>query len=185
MAEIDPLAAALDPIRERVQKASRGPWTFEREHHHDMDGDPFSIPMVTGPDGQDVILSGNIGDSGPDLQFAAHARTDIPRLLAAVEKACSFHQRFPLYGNASTDDEPGACPHDPDHGLHFEPAEEPGEWLCQGRHEGAVCSTCTDGPGGERLPWPCDEYAAILAALTGRTVADVLVILREEGAANA
>lgn len=91
-----------------------------------------------------------------------------PLLLAAVEAAAKFHQRLPLYGTAATEEKPGACPHDPDSDLHFEDGNEPGEWLCEGKPEGAVCSTCVDGEGGERLEWPCLEYEAILAALTGR-----------------
>ena len=89
------------------------------------------------------------------------------RAAAAVEAALGFHQRVDLYGNAATGDEPGACPHDPDDPLHFEDTEEPGEWLCEGKPEGAVCSTCVDGEGGERLDWPCPEYLAIAAPLGG------------------
>jgi hypothetical protein len=89
-------------------------------------------------------------------------------LLGAVEAALACHQRTALYGNAATDDEPDACPHDPDDALHFEDADEPGEWLCEGKPEGAVCSSCVDGEGGERMEWPCPEYSAILAALTGK-----------------
>jgi hypothetical protein len=89
-------------------------------------------------------------------------------VMNAVNAALGFHQRTGLYGNAATDDEPDACPHHPDSPLHFEDANEPGEWLCEGRPEGAVCSTCVDGEGGERMDWPCPEYAAILAALTGK-----------------
>ena len=106
---------------------------------------------------------------------------DVPRLLAAVEAALSYHQRVPLYGNASTDGEPGNCPHDPDDGLHFEYVDEPGEWLCQGSPEGAVCASCTVDAAGERAPWPCDEYAALLGALTGRSAADVLAALTGKG----
>jgi len=89
------------------------------------------------------------------------------KLLKAVEAALSHHERVPLYGNAATDDEPGACPHDPDDPLHFEDDQEPGELLCRGKPEGVVCS-CTESADGERLPWPCDEVTAILAALTGK-----------------
>jgi hypothetical protein len=89
------------------------------------------------------------------------------RMSRALGAALKFHQRVPLYGNASTEGEPGACPHDPDSGLHFEDGAGSGEWLCEGRPEGAVCSACVDGEGGERLDWPCPEYTAILTALTG------------------
>lgn len=98
-----------------------------------------------------------------------------PALLAAVDAALSHHRRVPLYGNASTEDEPDACPHDPDSDLHFDDGN--GEWLCEGKPEGAVCS-CTESPDGEQLPYPCDEVTDILAALTGETPADALARLR-------
>lgn len=104
----------------------------------------------------------------PDAVFIEHSRQDLSRLLAAVDAALSHHQRIPLYGNAATHDEPGNCPHDPDdENWHFEPSDEPGEWLCQGRPEGAVCSTCVVDAGGERAEWPCLEYRGVVAALTG------------------
>jgi hypothetical protein len=86
--------------------------------------------------------------------------------LDALDTALKFHQRVPLYGNAATDDEPGACPHDPDDACHFEDADEPGEWLCRGKPEGAVCPSCTED--GLPVAFPCPEYSAILTALTGR-----------------
>ena len=68
--------------------------------------------------------------------------------MKAVEAALGFHERVNLYGNAATEAEPGNCPHDPDSRLHFEDSDGSGEWLCEGRPEGAVCSTCVDGEGG-------------------------------------
>ena len=94
------------------------------------------------------------------------------KALAAADAALGRHQRLPLYGNAATEEEPGSCPHHPDSDLHFESGDEGGEWLCEGKPEGAVCSTCIDGEGGGRVEWPCSEYAAILAPLTGEGKAD-------------
>jgi hypothetical protein len=108
----------------------------------------------------------------PDAEFIEHSRQDLSRLLAAVEAALGFHERVNLYGNAATEGEPGNCPHHPDSPLHFEDGDGSGEWLCEGKPEGAVCSTCVDGEGGERIDWPCSEYAAILAALTGKATDD-------------
>ncbi len=89
------------------------------------------------------------------------------RAAAAVEAALACHQRTGLYGNAATDGEPDACPHDPDSPLHF---EGDGEWLCEGKPEGAVCSSCTED--GLPVAFPCPEYSAILAALTGKAAGD-------------
>lgn len=108
------------------------------------------------------------GNMDGALLLSAVLAQSIPRLLAAVDAALACHQRVNLYGNAATGEEPGACPHDPDSPLHFEPTDEPGEWLCEGRPEGAVCSSCVDGEGGERIDWPCPEHEAILGALTGK-----------------
>jgi hypothetical protein len=94
------------------------------------------------------------------------AETYAPRLLAALDAALRFHERTALYGNAATDDEPGACPHHPDSPLHFEDGDGSGEWLCEGKPEGAACSTCTED--GLPVAFPCAEYSAILAALTGK-----------------
>lgn len=91
-----------------------------------------------------------------------------PALLKAAEAALKHHQRIPVYGYAATETDPDACPHDPerDWDCHFENPDEPGELLCGHMPEGVVCS-CTETPDGERIPWPCDEVADILAALTG------------------
>jgi hypothetical protein len=98
--------------------------------------------------------------------YAAGALHDCAlKALAGVEAALKHHQRVPLYGSASTEEEPGACPHDPDSFLHFEADDGSGEWLCEGKTEGAACS-CTESADGEQLPYPCDEVTAILAALT-------------------
>jgi hypothetical protein len=85
---------------------------------------------------------------------------------AALRAALKFHERVNLYGNASTEDEPGNCPHHPDSPLHFEDGDGSGEWLCEGKPEGAVCPACTED--GLPVEWPCPEYEAILAALTGK-----------------
>lgn len=105
----------------------------------------------------------------PSLGIAAGVASTT---MDAVEVALSFHERVNLYGNASTEGEPGNCPHHPDSDLHFEDGDGSGEWLCEGKPEGAVCSSCVDGEGGERVDWPCPEYSAILSALTGKAADD-------------
>ena len=71
---------ALEEIRERADAASPGPWEADVEHGYDMDDEPFTFDVVTGPDGQMAL------ETLADLRFAAHARTDVPRLLAVVDK---------------------------------------------------------------------------------------------------
>lgn len=122
------------------------------------------IPAQTVPDEMAAELAQirTVLDGSNDGEWYGAGR----RLLAAVEAALKHHQREPLYGSASTEEEPGNCPHDPDDTRHFEADDGSGEWLCEDKPEGAVCSTCTE----DDLPvdWPCPEYAAVLAALTGK-----------------
>jgi hypothetical protein len=92
-----PLAdAELDAIRERAGKATPGPWftvdsvwlprrmgTYVIAGHHDPHVgkavlDCVDIDEWVGP-GPDY------SQSDADMEFAAHARQDIPRLLAALE----------------------------------------------------------------------------------------------------
>ena len=94
--------------------------------------------------------------------------------LAAAEAALKCHERYPLYGNAATEEEPGNCPHDPDSGLHFEADDGSGEWLCEGSPEGAICRAHPDADGP--VDWPCWEYAAVLAALTGKGEAEMRAV---------
>jgi hypothetical protein len=115
----------------------------------------------------DAIASGLVPSLDARQAYAAGALHGCAlKAFAAVDAALRHHQRAPLYGNASTEGEPGTCPHHPDSDLHFEADDGSGEWLCEGKPEGAVCS-CAESADGERIPWPCDEVAAILAALTG------------------
>jgi len=114
-----------------------------------------------------------IGELGlTEAGMAGFPEGHVRLLLAAIEAALKHHQPVPLFGKASAEEDPDACPHDPgeDWDCHFEDPDS-GEWLCEETTAGAVCS-CTESPDGERVPWPCDEVADILAALTGKDKAD-------------
>jgi hypothetical protein len=123
-------------------------------------------PQAESRDDPRVYRADIAGIRHPDAEFIARAREDVPRLLAGLEAALRFHDRVGLYGNAATEEEPGNCPHHPDSDLHFEDADGSGEWLCEGRPEGAVCSSCTED--GERMEWPCPEYESIIKAVSGK-----------------
>lgn len=96
------------------------------------------------------------------------SQADVPRLLAAIDAALERHQRLPLYERVHDYKGNVICGHgeDYDGDRHFE--GDDGEWLCADKLAGVVCETCVDEAGGERIDWPCPEYEAILAALTGK-----------------
>lgn len=153
------LSAALAEIRDRERHATPGPWKAEREHLYDMDDAPFSLPSVTGPDGHE-IFSGSVDQPGHDLRFAAHAREDIPRLLAVADTVLALHVRQdrPVISwdrlCLAHRDARGFA--DRQRGLRDCPDCKFSEiYVC--RH----CSCPNDF-------WPCPTYRALLAALTGK-----------------
>jgi hypothetical protein len=75
--------AELDEIRARCQAATRGPWKAWIEGRDHESGSSF-IMTGEGPDrGEDIELSGALV---PDYDFIAHARQDVPRLLAEIAR---------------------------------------------------------------------------------------------------
>lgn len=72
------LAAELQTIRERVEGATKGPWV----------GDPDDPRQIRAGEDEYWLASmrGDTASRRKDAEFIAHARTDLPRLLDAVEK---------------------------------------------------------------------------------------------------
>jgi len=133
-----------------------------------MADDPVAVELARLREYMTQTASALVPSLDAAQAYAAGAlHGDALKALAGIDAALGHHQPEHLYGNAATEGEPGACPHDPDSALHFEAADGSGEWLCEGKPEGVVCS-CTESSDGERVPYPCDEVAGILAALTGK-----------------
>jgi hypothetical protein len=82
------------------------------------------------------------------------------RLFMVAVTVHAMHYPLPLYGPAANEGNVRACPHDPDSDWdeHFE--ADNGTWCCTSRPMGVECRC------GE--PWKCEEYEAILTALTGK-----------------
>src|SRR5574343_589905 len=81
----------LAPIRARAEAATPGPWRVQQ----DRDGATHVERDV--PDGFSVCCTGHVEDdpeARPDAAFIAHARTDVPILLAEVARLAR------LYGKA-------------------------------------------------------------------------------------
>ncbi len=73
----------LQQIRERADAASPGPWRSFWEGRDHLGG---SSCIVTGPPGRTGDDLEIIGATMEDQDFVAHAREDVPRLLAEVER---------------------------------------------------------------------------------------------------
>ncbi len=75
----------LDEVKSRCKAATAGPW----EHHPDAAGGEADPALVgVGYDGGPIpITTGTAFWSMSDFDFIAHARTDLPRALALLERA--------------------------------------------------------------------------------------------------
>ena len=71
------LTDLLDEIQDRADRATEGPWSWAS--HVTVDGDSWAVF-----DGSDHALASNRDGWGADASFIAHAREDVPRLVAAL-----------------------------------------------------------------------------------------------------
>lgn len=72
----------LKSLRERVEAATEGPWGVLSAGNH-------RAGAVAAQEG--VIADTESPSQQDDAEFIAHARTDLPRLLDAVEKVLELH----------------------------------------------------------------------------------------------
>jgi hypothetical protein len=68
----------LEEIKKRCQEATPGPWKSYVEGREEMSGSDFIMT-----EGEDIYLT---GAAVADQDFIAHARQDIPKLVAEVER---------------------------------------------------------------------------------------------------
>ena len=76
----------LDEIQARADAATEGPWTWAA--HTTADGDEWAVF-----DGGDSAIAANRDGWAPDAAFIAAARTDLPRLVAALRAVLEVHRR--------------------------------------------------------------------------------------------
>lgn len=71
----------LQGIKARADAATPGPWEEKTNRHPQCNGEPWG--WISGASGN-ITWSGYVGKTNAD--FIAHARTDIPALVAEVER---------------------------------------------------------------------------------------------------
>jgi hypothetical protein len=131
---------ALAAIRERAQAATEGPWWGGGSNRRRDAVGLVGRLSDRGTGNAIAVLAGVGMDRVADAEFIAHARTDVPALVEALEAVLAIHEEKP-YGAAMT----RVAPHVPDY----------------------VCSECTTPEGG-CVPYPCSTVHAIETALEGR-----------------
>lgn len=148
------LQAALGLIKARAKKATEGPWGYYTPQGQGKD------PIFGATPGDEVALV----KRPADWRFIAHARTDVPRLVAAIEAVLKMHRQVPLYGHeddcTNTDEEHRE--------EHF---QSDGEFCCHELIEGWTCAECADVQDVASLAgppeWPCPTVRALTDKLTG------------------
>lgn len=145
----------LDEIEARADAATKGPWR----------ADGYEVETVTPADVdrfdhmEEMVTSCDLRKA--DAEFIAHARTDVPKLIAALRAVEAVHTRVGLYemedSCPNTDEE-----HREEH--HRECTNDVGEYYCDQSPVGAMCETCSDDDGN-LVDWPCPTIQAILEAL--------------------
>ena len=81
----------LQEIKARCERATEGPWAVIPNRHKGKDGRPWGkiVAYLRTPTGgtvaRNIMTWGD--DNGPaDAEFSAHAREDVPALVAEVER---------------------------------------------------------------------------------------------------
>ena len=126
----------LNEIEARANAATEGPWEWEGEAKAEWEIGANSLVPSRRPD--DPVLYGYGYDASgievktpADAEFIAHARTDVPALVAALYEVLDQHQRVVLP-----------------------------TYLPIGRMEDvSICGVCT--VEGEPADWPCPTVTAI------------------------
>jgi hypothetical protein len=165
--------ALLAPIRERADKATEGPWEVDRNT-------PFTSDLVGifAPARKHYILQVENQDdvddptSDEDIKFLAAARTDIPRLLAALDAVLALHKPETRWthpdwmGSFDTIEE--AAGYDEDEVIGDEQKSQVDSFdICAecGRIESEQLSESGEEWGYREGLWPCPTVAAVVAAL--------------------
>ena len=150
-------ADRLNEIEARANAATEGPWTPDEYTEVDPDGFyELARVIAPDPDGDDWCAIGVVhtGILRPDAEFIAHARTDVPALVAALRAVLDLHRE-----SRNDADHTPPCEH-----CHGEPGvHECGCWADE--KWPTVCAVCMEGTKGASVAWPCPTVRAIEEAL--------------------
>lgn len=194
MADDKPLAE-LAEIKARADAATPGPWWFDesdlvwRLHGVHAVLPPFMEGFPEQVVNHQILKAPKTGTTyaeywpnEADAAFIVNARTDVPRLLAAVDAPLKLHGAVPWYCAASDCEHPeppeDAAEHD-DWSDNHTPGST-GITICLLTQIDSYCPECTrleydtlepEGDG-DFVSAPCDTRKGILAALTGKAADD-------------
>ncbi len=76
----------LEELKELCEKATPGPWFFDKEGGPEHEGNEHGVVWFSGPYGRTAVFDSCYWDMA-DAKLAAAARTYMPKLIAVVEAA--------------------------------------------------------------------------------------------------
>lgn len=106
----------LDEIQARADATPHGPWTWRQMLACQRVSNPEAILIAEAFEGADSEVTDT-----PIAAFIAHARTDVPRLVAAIRAVEALHTQTTGYSNGADFDCCGTC---------FDRDEMPEPWPC-------------------------------------------------------
>ena len=135
-------ADRLNEIEARANAATEGPWIvaiYKNECKVETKRERWHVASYASPE---------------DAAFIAHARTDVPALVAALRAVLDLHRE-----SRNDVDHTPPCEH-----CHGEPGvHECGCWADE--KWPTVCAVCMEGTKGASVAWPCPTVRAIEEAL--------------------
>lgn len=99
----------LDDILNRCEAATQGPWiTNEPACFNTYPGVYLIIGNRPNTDDEKIVINDDEAKK-EDLEFAAHARTDLPLVVKALQKAVEILERTARHGPLQGEKQDGAC----------------------------------------------------------------------------
>ena len=155
-------AERLDEIQARANAATEGPWAVrgDEDYGYEVHGqrEASSIPGVWRP--TEVCGPGEERNA----EFIAHARADVPALVAALRAVLDLHRKGTIYYHADH------CENHSDEHIaerHDEYSDAMGEYYCRDLPMHDVCRECSGvfEDEFESAEFPCPTVRAVEAAL--------------------
>lgn len=154
----------LDQIEARINAATTGPWS----HCLDELRNRTAVHRIGSSEvNADVAFTYRDREGrGPgmqDAEFIAHARADVPAMLAALRAVLDLHQPMTMYEHED------CCENDTDdhrEERHAEDVNHGGEFFCMDLPTGIVlCAECSRDLDFDGRDYPCPTVRVINAAL--------------------
>lgn len=99
----------LRDIKERCEKASKGPWWESESNPELYSSEVAFMPTYEEPWTEHAILFETSNMEGDDVEFIKHARTDVPALVAWIEQITEVVEQLIPHADKAMTHHPFIC----------------------------------------------------------------------------